>query len=283
MKLDLVDSISLPGNPGKPNEDAFAYAGHMAVVFDGATGLGDNLMPGESDAAWLARFGARRLAAHASEDADPRVWIEHAAADAAKSFAALRRRAPKERWEIPVASLMVAALVHDGIEALWFGDCSLIVRHGDAEPRLLGDAFLHKSLERDRAAALARAQNLKPAAPVARAEFLPELRKKRNLVNTAKGGWLFAPDPRCARHAKSARVPLAPGGVLLLASDGFLALVSDYGRYDAGSLLEAGLTRGLAALGGELRRIEAEDAEGVRYPRFKRSDDATALLMRAVP
>ena len=37
---------------------------------------------------------------------------------------------------------------------------------------------------------------------------------------------------------------------------------------------------GLAALGEELRAIEAGDAGGDRRPRFKKSDDATALLLR---
>jgi hypothetical protein len=45
-------------------------------------------------------------------------------------------------------------------------------------------------------------------------------------------------------------------------------------------LFAAAEGRGLAALAGELRSIEAADPEGVRFPRFKRSDDATALLLR---
>jgi hypothetical protein len=63
--LEVLDSISLPGNPEKPNDDAFAHIDGAAVVMDGATGLGDQLMPGKSDAAWLAAFGARRLMAYA--------------------------------------------------------------------------------------------------------------------------------------------------------------------------------------------------------------------------
>jgi hypothetical protein len=67
---------------------------------------------------------------------------------------------------------------------------------------------------------------------------------------------------------------------LLLASDGFLALASDYGAYSADTLMTAAMTRGLKALGEELRAIEAGDAGGDRFPRFKKSDDATALLLK---
>ena len=65
MTLDLLETLSLPA--GALNEDAFGHGGDAAVVIDGATNLGDALMPGGNDAAWLARFGARRLMAHAGE------------------------------------------------------------------------------------------------------------------------------------------------------------------------------------------------------------------------
>ena len=58
MQFELIDSLSLPGNPEKPNDDAFGFGDQAALVLDGATGLGEPLMPGKSDAAWLARFGA---------------------------------------------------------------------------------------------------------------------------------------------------------------------------------------------------------------------------------
>jgi len=32
----------------------------------------------------------------------------------------------------------------------------------------------------------------------------------------------------------------------------------------------------------ELRAVEREDPEGVRYPRFKTSDDATAVILRVL-
>ena len=41
MKLVVLDSLSLPGDPVKPNEDAFGHDDHAALVMDGATMLGD--------------------------------------------------------------------------------------------------------------------------------------------------------------------------------------------------------------------------------------------------
>ena len=41
-------------------------------------------------------------------------------------------------------------------------------------------------------------------------------------------------------------------------------------------LMAAAAGKGLAALGEELRAIEEDDAAGEKFPRFKKSDDATA-------
>src|ERR1700712_3334128 len=109
MSLVLRDSLALPGDAAKPSEDSFAYSDHAALVMDGATPLGDPLMPGVSDALWLAQFGARRLMAHLKDGDEPRDAIRHALEDAKKSFEALSRRPIQEKWETPCASLILAA------------------------------------------------------------------------------------------------------------------------------------------------------------------------------
>ena len=128
---------------------------------------------------------------------------------------------------------------------------------------------------------LAEAKGLAPASGASRPEFLSALRAARNTVNTEKGGWLFGADSTAADKARSAKVAASHvERVILLASDGFLALVGDYERYDAEGLIAAAEAKGLATLGEELRAIEESDPEGRRFPRFKKSDDATAVLLK---
>jgi serine/threonine protein phosphatase PrpC len=275
MHFDMIDSLSLPGDPSKANEDSFTHNERMAVVFDGATGLGDSLMPGPSDAAWIAQFAGRRLRAHAQEGDDPAQWLRAAAQDAEKSFKALRRRAPKERYEIPVGSLMQAALIDTTLHFAWFGDCAALLREPTGAVVTIGDTLDVRAKE----AARARQASQAPAADGVRAEFLPALRISRNRINKKGGDWLFAPQAACADHAKMTEAPASAGARLLIASDGFFALAADYGRYSADALLSAAEDRGLDALGRELRAIESDDPDGRRYPRYKRSDDATALLL----
>lgn len=278
MRLELLDSLSLPGDPKKPNEDSLAHTEGMAVVIDGATGLSSPLMPGPSDAQWIATFAARRIRAHSENGGDPADWLLEAARNTENSFTALRIREPKERYELPLASLMMAAVLDGEVHFSWFGDCAALLRTG-AGVRSIGDT------QQVRAAETVRARKLSetPAAAGVREEFLPQLRASRNRINTEGGEWLFAPDASCARHARHAVHPAREGDRLLLATDGFFALAANYGRYAPDALLAAAGKTGLKALAAELRAIEAGDPDGRAYPRFKRSDDATALLLALAP
>jgi serine/threonine protein phosphatase PrpC len=280
MRFELLDSVTLPGHPAKPNEDSFSHAARFASVFDGATVLGEHLMPGPSDAQWIAQFGARRLRAHAEDAMRPRDALRAAAADAEKSFAALRRRAPTEPYEMPYASLMALFIRDEHVEALWFGDCGALIQAPNGNLSIVGDTVGSRTREKSRVSRLAEPDGV--AATEVRDKFLPALRTSRNRVNSKGGGWLFSPDVRSARYASDAKFTPQEASLLLLATDGFFALVSDYARYAMDELLAAAQSRGLAALGRELREIEAADPKGVAYPRFKSSDDATALLLTIV-
>jgi serine/threonine protein phosphatase PrpC len=279
MSLVLLDSLSLPGDPAKANEDSFGHDAGAGVVIDGATPLGDSLMPGPSDAAWIAQFGARRLMAHLRDGHGARKALRAALADTQKSFEALSRHPPEEMWQTPCASMMLAVPDEGEVEFLWFGDCAALLSHGDAAVTVVGESFDKRGAEAARARKIAREKNLSPAAGLNRPEFIGLLRAGRNRINSGSN-WLFSPDVKAASHVSRRLVKVAPDDLLLLASDGFLALATDYGAYSADSLMAAAVAKGLKVLGEELRAIEAGDAGGDRFPRFKKSDDATALLLR---
>ncbi len=282
MSLTLLEHLSLPGDPAKPNEDSFAYLDHAALVLDGATPLGPPLLPGTSDAAWIAQFGARRLAAHLKDGDAPDQALKHALQDAEKSFEGLRRAPVREIWQTPCASMMLGAeLGREGeIEFLWFGDCAALIEQ-DGGIEIVGDTIKKRGEEAARARKVAQEKNLSSIMDVNRPEITPLLRAARNHINRGDN-WLFSPDVRAAAHVAKKTVAVKPGARLLLASDGFMALVSDYGAYDARGLVEAAASKGLARLGEELRALEKADQGGSKFPRFKTSDDATALLLQLI-
>ena len=68
-------------------------------------------------------------------------------------------------------------------------------------------------------------------------------------------------------------------GEALLVSDGYEAAVDDYGLFDGAGLIAAARREVRQPLDA-LRAVEAADPECRQYPRFKKSDDATALFVR---
>src|SRR5688572_19077637 len=176
MALELLEALSLPGDPAKPNEDSHGQDGRAAVVLDGATPLGDGLMPGPSDAAWIAQFGARRLLAHLRDGSGARKALRDALADTQKSFEALRRMPPQHVWQTPCASMMLAVPGEAGVEFLWFGDCAALIKQGNAPVLVVGETFDKRAAEAQRAQAVGKEKNLSPAAGLNRPEFLDGLR-----------------------------------------------------------------------------------------------------------
>jgi Protein phosphatase 2C len=278
MQFNLLDSLTLPGNPAKPNEDAFGHVGNAAIVMDGATGLCEPLMPGDSDAAWLAQKGTALLMAFLRAPILPRMALHAVLNQIEYAYVMGRSRAPVATYEKPFASMMLVVASDKGFEALSYGDCAALIQRPDGGIEILGEAFEKRAREASRVAQLAKAKGMNPAGDINRPEFLEALRAARNHVNT-KGHWLFGPDATAADHVAGRQIDASPGTIVLLASDGFLALASDYKRYDAAGLIAAAQAKGLKVLSEELRAIEAADPDGAVYPRFKTSDDATALLL----
>ncbi|MEI9887371.1 MAG: protein phosphatase 2C domain-containing protein [Rhizomicrobium sp.] len=198
MPFEILDTLSLPGDPLKPNDDAFGHAGNAAVVIDGATSLGEPLMPGDSDAAWLAHFGARRLMAHVRDGDAPLDALRDTLADAKKSFEALRKREPAEQWEIPFASMAFVQDAPGGFDFLWFGDCAALIARPDAAVEVLGESFAAKAREAEHVRKARQGKRpSRPRPAPAGPNTCRRCARARSRVNSGKY-WAFSPDPRAA-------------------------------------------------------------------------------------
>lgn len=272
--LCFVEAISLAGDRGKQNDDAFGFYGDRAWVLDGATDLHDApLMGGASDAAWIAHFANACL--HGA-DASMREAIGAASAAAATAFARTAGARLDERWRSPIASLLVLEQTESGIHGLDLGDCRVFALDAAGAAYVAGgpdDAA-------DDESALAAKQSDKDQPLLKRAATIAMLRRMRTELNHPGARWTFCLDPACADHARAFSWTMARPAHVLLMTDGFSALVDRYRAYDAGGLVRAALDRGLQELGREVRAIEDEDAGAAKHARFKKSDDTTALLMR---
>ncbi|MFM9974829.1 MAG: hypothetical protein ACKVON_09715 [Beijerinckiaceae bacterium] len=278
MNPEVIDAISLAGSRAKVNDDTWGTAGNRLWVLDGATGLGASLLPGKSDAAWLSRTANRLLHAHhAIRETDQLVGV--VIEGLVSAFAAERIAQPEARWQLPCAALLMLTFEVDTVEAVWLGDCRAVLEIGGSIVTC-GETPEGEAQERAYAAALGQGAG---ASVMLRSQaVIASLRESRDAFNTGRGRWVLGLEPKATEHLQRQRFPRSGPVRGLAMSDGFSALELKYQRYAAGALLQAAGQKGLAALAVELRHIEdRDDPNGVLFPRFKRSDDATAVLFCA--
>lgn len=273
--LTFVEAISLAGDRAKQNDDTLGFRRDAAWVIDGATDLSETPVTGAaSDASWIAQAANTSLNAWTGHGL--REAVRNASTAAAEAFTRLTRGQSIERWQSPTASLLMIAERERGvIEGIDLGDCRVFALD-ERGVQIVGG---HGGLDDEVKLAASQPEAEKPL--LKRKAAIETLRRKRAAINQDGGRyWTFGLQPACADHARTWTLTMERPAHLLLMTDGFAALADRYGVYEPAGLVRATLEKGLQELGRELRELEAADASGSRFPRFKQSDDATALLMR---
>jgi serine/threonine protein phosphatase PrpC len=223
-----------------------------------------------------------RLAKDWQAGADIRDLVRQISTDAREVFFATAGEQPRYAW--PLAAFAALHTTEQGVTFTGLGDSAVYLLHDDGRSEFLAarpDAF-----EREQAAARAHLERIGgmggASSIVNDPETLVDLRKSRELQNTPGGrGWSFGMVPEVADHLTSLDIAISGGATAIICSDGLVDLVSLYQAYNAGSLIRRAATAGLRSLVAELRRFEREiDPNALQYPRFKQSDDTTALLLR---
>ncbi len=274
--LTFVDAISLAGDRKKQNDDAFGFSRTRAWVLDGATDLHDApLAKCASDASWIAHFANARL--HAADASAPlQDVVRMASVHAAQVFAATSNNAAFERWQSPISSLLMIEETATGVRGLDLGDCRCFAVDATGAVHIKGGP----EGARDAEAAAAASQTDADKPLLQRTNTIDMLRRSRASLNRPGYQWTFGLDPTCADHARLWAFDLPKPAHVLLMSDGFAVLVDQYEAYDAAGLVRAVLEKSMHQLCAELRAIEIADTLGAKHPRFKASDDATAVLLR---
>jgi serine/threonine protein phosphatase PrpC len=283
--ISIIEALSDPGKDGRTNEDRLGHNQHAAFVFDGATGLGDRQFMQDygSDAAWIAEFGAMQLEQRLDATTDPRSILRAISEDARQAFEAVAGEQPRYAW--PLCSLTALRATATGFQYFGLGDSALYILHDDGQSDFVIPIPGAYEWEQHRAAQhIARLGGI-GASGSANTDptTLEDLRRGRALQNTPNGAtWTFGVVPEAADHLFTCDVPVHGGGATaILCSDGLADLVALYKAYDPGSLIRRAATAGLRSLVEELRHYErVVDPDGLQYPRFKQSDDTTAILLR---
>jgi hypothetical protein len=279
--IEIIDQISLGGFRDKANEDRMGLAGRHAWVIDGATGLGEPLVEAGSDAAWLAQQAHEALTRHAAL-MDPELLMSEVADELIARFEAQRLRDVEAPWELPCGALMLASATADGVALTWMGDCRAIIRTGGGPLLAFGATAMSEDAEASLVTRLGQGGD--PARRYQHPQALAELRTARGGTLAPGKAMILSPDRGFLRHLAHAHV-VGDSIDILLMTDGFAAAELRYGLFDGpATMLHAAERAGLAVMGRALRRFEHEtDPDGTLKPRWKRSDDATAIWLKITP
>lgn len=278
--VTILETVSRPGAADRANEDASGAAGEFLWVLDGAQLPGWAPLFPPSDAAWFTATLSTRLEALAPRASDGPALLAEAVGHVAEIFLA---QAPAERRE-PLSwpiTQVVLARVGAGVCDLWsLGDSAAYVRDADGRVTVLeGVPELREAETKEVADLFARTgagTSGVRTTPLFRERWVE--RRRRQLSGEEPP--VLSLDPAFTARATHLRVPFAPGAHLLLATDGFSALVELYRAGGPAWLLDEACSTGLSPLADRIRSIEAGDPDGRLFPRYKTSDDATAILAR---
>lgn len=189
----------------------------------------------------------------------------------------------------------VRFLENHQIEYVHSGDCMIFVEYEDGSVRALTyDAFsildqtaINKRvqlLEEKRAGEDPNTWSEEKQKEVNQ-EILREtkdiLRSLRSTLNTPKGYPMIDGSPEAIDYLEYGRLPLIRIQKVLLLTDG-LVLPHIKGAPEVIWLETAkfAFRKGLAALNEKVIELEEEDPTGYLYPRFKKSDDKTGILVK---
>ncbi|MEU1287794.1 hypothetical protein [Kitasatospora sp. NPDC005856] len=96
--------------------------------------------------------------------------------------------------------------------------------------------------------------------------------------NTADGYWVAASNSEAAGRAFTGAVPATGVSAVAVMSDGASRLVTDYGTASWPEVFATLRAAGADGLISAVRDVEATDPDGVRWPRYKRGDDAAVAF-----
>lgn len=293
MHLHLESSLSLPGRADKPNEDAFGLAHRAAWIIDGATGQGADVYvagPGETDAFWLAQKMREVFARLSGTFLSGPEFYAQARDIVLSEFNTQARKIPEADYAWPSAAVSRMALNGDRLVCDSLGDCTILLRRKDGRIERHGGDPVHATCDAQAVSELVRLRQTGEISPdkeplAARSRLLPLIRANRNRANTVGGYGSFTLSKPIAAGLVRTTVFSAAAEFThaLLMTDGFYALVEDYHSVTDEKLVSDAMEKGIDVLAQRLREVEDADPRGLTYPRFKKSDDATAVLVRFSP
>lgn len=258
------------GSPDVPNEDWLVTTSDLVVMLDGATSRTETGC--RHGAAWYTRKLGAAIIAHATAQAAP---LRQVLADAIRDVTALHPECDLTHPGTPSAAVAVVRLTAEELRYLVLGDVTVVLEVNGVVTAV-SDQRISASAPRERA----EADRHSIGSPEKATALIVMKHAELAARNTQRGYWIAAADPTAADHAIIGEVSMTAVERLAMVTDGAARYVDLFGRADWASVLRVLSSSGPRGFINRLvRPIEAADPLGVRYPRNKCSDDATAVIV----
>lgn len=263
--------VCVDTRPGgaNPNEDWVAGTPTLAVVLDGLSTAGLATGCRHGVPWYVAHLGGHLVAALA----DPDRPLTDGLAEALERVAAMHPECDLSNPGTPSATVAILRHRAGALDHLVLADSPIVLdgpkgytvisdlRVGEVLPDLRAEVERHETHTEGHREAL---QRLVVA--------------QRKVRNTPNGYWVAATSPEAAQHAVTGSTSLEEVNSAAVMSDGASSLVTEYGMAtwdEVFATLRAGGPRELIEA---VRKVEATDPGGRRWPRYKSGDDATVAF-----
>ena len=260
-----ITSASRPGG-ARPNEDWTGTRGDLVVVLDGLSapeGVGGC----QHGTPWYVEHLGEHLLAQAHSKHPLREILRAAI----EQVAALHQ----DTCDLadPGTPSSTVALMRTGkerMEALVLADSPVVIDLPSGI-EVFTDSRVDDVVHREREATLSA-----PTGSVEQQQRLAEMvRVQRRFRNTQGGYWVAQAGGEASEHALTTTWPAAEARRFAVLSDGASCLVDLYQDTSWQGLLDLAERSGVNAVLDRIRKIEADDPQGKRWPRYKQGDDAT--------
>ena len=271
MPLNLQVTLATdPSTADWPNEDFAVITPGVAVLIDGAGSPAGRSTGCLHGVAWYARTLGAHLAASAAGTMAP---LADVLADAISQVSQMHAATcDLDHPGTPSATAILVRATGDVLEYLVLADSVLLLVPADDEPVVICDTRLEDIATRYR-------PNYRELAgtgerEAARQAYITQL---DGLRNRPGGYWVAAADPAAAEQAITGNFPVADLDAVSLLSDGAGRLADRYHLATWPQIAATLAEHGPGELIRQLRAAEASDPDGLRWPRNKIRDDATAV------
>lgn len=258
------------GGGANPNEDWVGGSPDLVVVLDGLSTAGLSTGCRHGVPWYVAHLGGYLMAALA----DPSMRLPDGLATALERVAGLHPECDLADPGTPSATVAVLRQRHAVLDYLVLADSPVVFEEAEGGHTVITDLRVDDVLPELRA----EVESHETHTPGHRDALQRLVLAQRLVRNTPDGYWVAGANLEAAKHCLTGSVELRDVRSAAVMSDGVSRLVTEYKTATWGEIFATLRAEGPRGLIEAVRKTEATDPTGRRWPRYKSGDDATVAF-----